>query len=158
MKVAIIGAGIGGLTLALALHREGIEAEVYEASESIKPLGVGINLLPHAVAELTALGLGDALAEIGIETAALAYYNVFGQRIWHEPRGRAAGYPVPQYSIHRGAFQMLLYETAVKRLGAGRIHTGQVFESVTRAGSGLMDPPCQPAVFTLRDRKDGSLS
>ena len=158
MKVAIIGAGIGGLTLALALHREGIEAEVYEASESIKPLGVGINLLPHAVAELTAVGLGDALGEIGVETAALAYYNHFGQRIWHEPRGRAAGYPVPQYSIHRGAFQMLLYETAVKRLGAGRIHTGQVLESVTRTGSGLMDPPGQPAVFTLRSRKDGSLS
>lgn len=158
MKVTIIGAGIGGLTLALALHREGIEAEVYEASESIKPLGVGINLLPHAVAELAALGLGDALGEIGVETAALAYYNHFGQRIWHEPRGRAAGYPVPQYSIHRGAFQMLLYETAVKRLGAGRIHTGQVLESVTRTGSGLMDPPGQPAVFTLRDRKDGTLS
>jgi 2-polyprenyl-6-methoxyphenol hydroxylase-like FAD-dependent oxidoreductase len=158
MKVAIIGAGIGGLTLALALHREGIEAEVYEASESIKPLGVGINLLPHAVAELMALGLGDALAEVGIETAALAYYNRFGQRIWHEPRGRAAGYPVPQYSIHRGAFQMLLYETAVKRLGAGRIHTGQVLESVTRTGSGLMDPPGQPAVFTLRSRADGTLN
>lgn len=158
MKVTIIGAGIGGLTLALALHREGIEAEVFEASESIKPLGVGINLLPHAVAELAALGLGDALGEIGVETAALAYYNHFGQRIWHEPRGRAAGYPVPQYSIHRGAFQMLLYETAVKRLGAGRIHTGQVLESVTRTGSGLMDPPGQPAVFTLRSRKDGTLS
>lgn len=158
MKVAIIGAGIGGLTLALALQREGIEAEVFEASETIRPLGVGINLLPHAVAELMALGLGDALGEIGIETAALAYYNRFGQRIWHEPRGRAAGYPVPQYSIHRGAFQMLLYETAVQRLGAGRIHTGQVLESVLRTGSGLMDAPGQPAVFTLRSRADGTLS
>ena len=158
MKVAIIGAGIGGLTLALALHRAGIEADVYEASETIRSLGVGVNLLPHAVAELTALGLGLALADIGIETAALAYFNRFGQRIWHEPRGLAAGYPVPQFSIHRGAFQMLLYETALARLGAGRIHCGQMLEAVLRNGSGLLDAPGQPAVFALRNRADGTLN
>lgn len=158
MKVTIIGAGIGGLTLALQLHRAGIACEVFEASEAIRPLGVGINLLPHAVAELTALGLGDALAATGIETAALAYYNQHGQQIWHEPRGRAAGYPVAQYSVHRGAFQMLLYAAALERLGADNIHTGQVLETVQRNGSGLMDAFRQPAVFTLKSRADGSLA
>lgn len=157
MKVAIIGAGIGGLTLALALHRAGIDAEVYEASEEIRPLGVGINLLPHAAAELTGLGLGEALAEIGVQTAALNYYNRHGQQIWHEPRGLAAGYPVPQYSVHRGEFQMALYQAAVERLGAHRIHTGLALESVTRAGSTLMDPTGEPAVFTLRRRSDDTL-
>lgn len=146
MKVTIIGAGIGGLTLALQLHRAGIACEVFEASEAIRPLGVGINLLPHAVAELTALGLSSALAATGIETAALAYYNQHGQQIWREPRGRAAGYPVAQYSVHRGAFQMLLYAAALERLGADNIHTGQVLETVQRNGSGLMDAFRQPAV------------
>jgi 2-polyprenyl-6-methoxyphenol hydroxylase-like FAD-dependent oxidoreductase len=158
MKVTIIGAGIGGLTLALQLHRAGIACEVFEASEAIRPMGVGINLLPHSVAELTSLGLGDALAATGIETSALAYYNQHGQQIWHEPRGRAAGYPVPQYSIHRGAFQMLLHAAALERLGADNIHTGQVLESVQRYGSGLLDASHEPAVFTLKSRADGSVT
>ena len=118
MKLAIAGGGIGGLTLALLCQRHGIDVEVWEASESLRPLGVGINLLPHAVRELAALGLADELAAMAIETASLSYYNKFGQRIWHEPRGRAAGYDWPQFSVHRGEFQMMLYRAAVQRLGA----------------------------------------
>jgi 2-polyprenyl-6-methoxyphenol hydroxylase-like FAD-dependent oxidoreductase len=101
MKVAIAGAGIGGLTLALMLHERGIDVEVFEAVTEIKPLGVGINLLPHASQQLCLLGLEECLAEEGIETSALAYFNKFGQEIWREPRGRAAGYPWPQFSIQR---------------------------------------------------------
>ena len=72
MKIIVAGAGIGGLALALMLHRRGIEVEVWEAVQEVKPLGVGINLLPHAVRELTELGLEDTLAEIGIKTSQLA--------------------------------------------------------------------------------------
>lgn len=158
MKVAIVGAGIGGLALALQLHRAGIACEVFEASEAIRPLGVGINLLPHAVAELAALGLGEGLAATGIETAALAYYNQHGQRIWYEPRGLAAGYPVPQYSIHRGAFQMLLYAAVLERIGAHNVHTGRVLETVLQCGSGLMDAGREPAVFTTRSRADDTVT
>lgn len=117
MRVGIIGGGIGGLTLALQLHQRGIECEIWEAAEALKPLGLGINLLPHAVRELCALGLEDALAEIGVETSALAYFNQFGQSVWHEPRGRAAGYDYPQFSVHRGEFQMLLVAAVQSRLG-----------------------------------------
>ena len=102
MNIAIAGGGIGGLTLALALHQRGISCTVYEAAPQLRPLGVGVNLLPHSVKELTELGLQEALAATAIETASLTYYNKFGQTIWSEPRGVAAGYPVPQYSIHRG--------------------------------------------------------
>ena len=124
MRVAIIGGGIGGLTTALSLHAAGIDCDVYEAAPEIKPLGVGINLLPHAVRELTELGLANALAATAIETEKLIYANRFGQEIWQEARGRAAGYNWPQFSIRRGALQMILLEAVTLRLGSSRVHTG----------------------------------
>jgi 2-polyprenyl-6-methoxyphenol hydroxylase-like FAD-dependent oxidoreductase len=136
MKVGIVGAGVGGLTLALMLGQRGIECEVYEAAGTLRPLGVGINLLPHAVRELTELGLQTDLAQLGVETSALAYYNRFGQPIWHEPRGLAAGYAWPQFSIHRGEFQMLLARVARERLGAGALHLGLRAEGFEADGDG----------------------
>ncbi len=124
MRVIIAGAGLGGLTLALSLHAVGISAEIYEAAPELRPLGVGINVLPHAVRELTELGLADALAARGIPTSTLMYANKFGQEIWREPRGRAAGYRWPQYSIHRGALQMILLEATRARLGASAVTAG----------------------------------
>jgi 5-methylphenazine-1-carboxylate 1-monooxygenase len=102
MDIAIVGGGIGGLTLALALHQRGIPCRVYESAPEVKELGVGITLLPHAMRELTELGLGEALASQGIENRESCFFNRFGQLIHAEPRGRAAGYPVPEVGIHRG--------------------------------------------------------
>ncbi len=102
MRVVIAGAGIGGLTAALALDAQGIEVQVYETTRDIRPLGVGINLLPHAMAALDRLGLLDRIAALGVPTAELCFFNRHGQLIWREPRGLAAGYPVPQISLHRG--------------------------------------------------------
>ena len=96
MDIAIIGGGIGGLTLALALHQRGIACRVYESAPEVRELGVGITLLPHGMRELTALGLGEALAAQGIENRDSCFFNRFGQLIYSEPRGRAAGYPVPE--------------------------------------------------------------
>lgn len=152
MKIAIAGGGIGGLTLALLCHQQGLDVEVWEASEPLRPLGVGINLLPHAVRELAALGLQDDLARIAIETSSLSYFNKFGQQIWHEPRGRAAGYDWPQFSVHRGEFQMLLYDTVRARLGADRVHTGHALESIVDTGGAGA-----PARFTLRRRADNAI-
>src|SRR5690606_10255471 len=90
------------------LKQRGIDCEIYESARELQPLGVGINLLPHATIEIEALGLLPRVAEQAIETSSLHYYNRFGQPIWKEPRGLAAGYPVPQYSIHRGTLQMIL--------------------------------------------------
>ena len=124
MTVLIAGAGIAGLTTALSLHQIGIECRVFEAIDAIAPLGVGINTLPHAVRELFDLGLQDALAATAIPTARLAYYSARGQEIWSEPRGEAAGYRWPQFSIHRGALQMVLLNAVRERLGADRVLTG----------------------------------
>ena len=124
MTVLIIGGGIGGLATALSLHQIGVACRVYESVDAIEPLGVGINVLPHAVRELTELGLADRLAATAIPTAELAYYSAHGQRIWSEPRGLAAGYRWPQFSIHRGTLQMILLDAVQERLGPDRVHTG----------------------------------
>ena len=110
MEVIIVGAGIGGLTLALTLHRAGIAARVFESAPEIAPLGAGINVLPHASKELCALGLESALTQAAVETREAVFYNRFGQLIYREPLGRDAGYASPQFSIHRGDLQLLLFE------------------------------------------------
>jgi 2-polyprenyl-6-methoxyphenol hydroxylase-like FAD-dependent oxidoreductase len=122
--VIIIGAGIGGLTLALTLHRAGIASRIYEAAPEIRPIGVGINVLPHATKELSELGLEPALAKVAVETKEATFFNRFGQLIYAEPLGRYAGYGHPQFSIHRGDLQMVLLEAARERIGADRILTG----------------------------------
>ena len=117
MDVLIIGGGIGGLTLALSLHQAGICCRVFEAAPEIRPLGVGVNLLPHGMRELTELGLQDKLAALAVETEELRFYNRYGQFIFREPRGRHAGYQWPQLSIHRADLHRVLMEETRERLG-----------------------------------------
>jgi 5-methylphenazine-1-carboxylate 1-monooxygenase len=125
MKIAIAGAGIGGLVAAMCLHRAGFDVEVFEAVGELRPLGVGINIQAGAVRILSGLGLEPALAGTGIETRELRYANRHGQTIWADPRGRHAGLPWPQFSIHRGELQMILFGAAKAMLGAERIKFGR---------------------------------
>lgn len=132
MKIIIAGGGIGGLVAALSLHKAGFEVKVFESVKEIKPLGVGINLLPHSVRVLTNLGLQDKIAENAVETKDLVYANKHGQIFWSEPRGRFAGYKWQQFSVHRGDFQMLLWTEARRIIGAENIkvnHHLQAFHS-----------------------------
>ncbi|WP_314174786.1 FAD-dependent monooxygenase [Streptomyces winkii] len=126
MRIVVAGAGIGGLTAALSLHAEGLGAEVsvIEAARELRPLGVGINLLPHAVRELTELGLGGDLARVGVATARNVYCDQHGNTLFTEPRGLAGGYGHPQYSVHRGRLQMLLLSAVRDRLGPHAVRTG----------------------------------
>jgi len=124
VEVLIIGAGIGGLTLALELHRRGVECRVFESAPEIKAVGVGINLLPHATKALGELGLVPALQAVAVETAEAAFFNRFGQLIYREPLGRRAGYEWPQLSIHRGDLQAVLLDAVKARLGADRLRLG----------------------------------
>jgi 2-polyprenyl-6-methoxyphenol hydroxylase-like FAD-dependent oxidoreductase len=121
MKVAIVGGGICGLSLALNLHRRDIACRVYERAPQIKELGVGITLLPHAMREFSALGLGDELLAAGIENRESCFFNRFGQLIYKEPRGKFAGYKQPEVGIHRGKLHLILYEAARKTLGPDAI-------------------------------------
>ena len=125
MRVAVVGGGIGGMSLALSLAAAGLDdIDVYESSSAIKELGVGINVMPYAVRELAELGLLDELSSIGIPTADFSYYSRLGQWIWGEPLGIAAGYRWPQLSIHRGQLLGVLQRAVIARLGIERIHTG----------------------------------
>lgn len=125
MKIVIAGAGIGGLVAAMCLHRAGFDIKVYESVSELKPLGVGINIQAGAVRILCGLGLEPALAATAIETRELRFANRHGQTIWADPRGRHAGLPWPQFSIHRGELQMILYRAAQEMLGKDRIKFGR---------------------------------
>jgi 5-methylphenazine-1-carboxylate 1-monooxygenase len=125
LRCAVIGAGIGGLATALSLHEVGVQVDVFDAVPELRPLGVGINVLPHAVRELDALGLLDELRARAIAPTALVYCTKHGQEIWREPRGLAAGYPWPQLSIHRGVLQEVLRLAVLERLGPDVLHLGR---------------------------------
>ncbi|WP_344094864.1 flavin-dependent oxidoreductase [Microbacterium deminutum] len=125
MRIAIIGAGIGGLAAALSLHAIGeTDIRVYDRVSELRALGVGINLLPHAMRELTELGLADRVEQKGVAPSTLAYFNRFGQPIWSEPRGREAGYRWPQVSVHRGELQLVLADAVRRRLGDDALQLG----------------------------------
>ena len=135
--VIIVGAGIGGLTLGLALQRCGIPCRIFESAAEIRPIGVGINLLPHATKELAALELEPSLASVAIETRDATFFNRFGQLIYQEPLGRAAGYEHPQFSIHRGDLQVVLLEAFRARAGSGRLNTNHHCTGVEQDESGV---------------------
>ena len=150
MRVVIAGAGIGGLSAALSLHAAGIDALVIDSAATLRPLGVGINLMPHAVRELTELGLGGELEATGIPTAEMVHFDRHGNRIWGFASGRNIGYRWPQYSIHRGELQMILLAAVRDRLGPGAVRTGTAFASFTESPSGVD--------VRVRDRSSGTVS
>jgi 5-methylphenazine-1-carboxylate 1-monooxygenase len=155
-EVIIVGAGIGGLTLGLALQQAGIPCRIFESVPEIRAIGVGINLLPHATRELAALGLEDALAKVAIQTSDATFFNRFGQLIYQEPLGRAAGYDHPQFSIHRGDLQMVLLDAFRSRAGADRIVTNRHCLGVEQDEAGVTvifsDGPGGKDRFTVRGR------
>ena len=135
--VIIVGAGIGGLTLGLALHAAGIPCRIFESAAEIKAVGVGINLLPHATRELAAVGLEAVLAEVAITTSDATFFNRFGQLIYQEPLGRAAGYEHPQFSIHRGDLQIVLMNAFLARAGRDRLTTNHHCVAVEQDETGV---------------------
>jgi 2-polyprenyl-6-methoxyphenol hydroxylase-like FAD-dependent oxidoreductase len=155
-EVIIIGAGVGGLTLGLSLHKAGIPCRIYESVLEVRAIGVGINLLPHATRELAALGLEDALAKVAIATTDATFFNRFGQLIYQEPLGRAAGYDHPQFSIHRGDLQMVLLDAFRERAGADRVVLNRHCLGVAQDEAGVTvtfsDGPGGKERFTVRGR------
>lgn len=124
MRIIIAGAGMGGLTAALALNQAGFDVRIFESVRTIRPLGVGINVLPNAMSVFEALGLLEVVSEKGIRTKEVQYFNRYGQRFLTEPRGVRAGYRVPQVMIHRGEMQLLLLRCVHERIGGDAVVMG----------------------------------
>lgn len=122
-KIVIVGAGIGGLVLTLALQRAGIEVEVYEQAETLDEIGAGVALWSNATRLLHGLGLEDELAEFGSEPTQLIIRDGIDatpivrqdltENSWY--RGE---FGAPYYGIHRKNFQRILAD----RIPAGVIH------------------------------------
>lgn len=144
MRVIIVGGGIGGLTAALALTKAGIDVQLCEQSRSIQELGVGINTLPHAIKELADLGLLEALDATAIRTSELIYKNNHGQEILRQTRGLNAGYDYPQFSVHRGKLQAVIYDAATAALG-DNLKTGHQLLRFSQSDTGV------EAVFLNRE-------
>ncbi|HEY4203612.1 MAG TPA: flavin-dependent oxidoreductase [Xanthobacteraceae bacterium] len=157
MTVLIAGGGIGGLTLALSLHQIGIPCRVFESVAELKPLGVGINVLPHAVRELIELGLLDKLDSIGVRTKELAFFSKYGKPIWSEPRGLEAGYKWPQFSVHRGQLQQILLDTAIERLGADNVLTSHHLTDWNETPEGITASFIDKATGRSAGSYDGTL-
>ena len=135
--ILIIGGGIGGLTLALALQARGLPCRVFEAVPEFRPVGVGINMLPHAIRVLSALGLGDVLAAHGVEAREFAYFNRHGQSIFTEPCGLFAGYEYQHFSIHRADLHKVLSAAVTARLGEESVLLGHRCTGVEQDGAGV---------------------
>jgi 2-polyprenyl-6-methoxyphenol hydroxylase-like FAD-dependent oxidoreductase len=140
VRILIIGAGIGGLTTALSLHTAWVDAEirVIDAASELRPLGVGINLLPHATRELIELGLGPELQRMAVPTAEVVVMDKFGNRIWSEARGAGAGYNWPQYSVHRGELQAMLLDAVRDRLGYDSVQPATALAELRQDGDRVL--------------------
>jgi 5-methylphenazine-1-carboxylate 1-monooxygenase len=157
MTVLIAGGGIGGLTLALSLHQIGVPAKIFESVPALKPLGVGINVLPHAVRELIELGLLKQLDASGVRTRELAFFSKHGKPIWSEPRGIEAGYRWPQFSIHRGTLQQILLDAVTERLGPANVLTNHHLSGWSETSGGIRADFIDKATGTPAGSHDGTL-
>jgi 2-polyprenyl-6-methoxyphenol hydroxylase-like FAD-dependent oxidoreductase len=126
MDIIIIGGGIAGLTLALATHASGAAARIriFEAAPDIRALGVGINLGPHAIKELSALGLLDELVAVSCQPQDYAFFTRHGQLVYREPWGMAAGHQWPHISILRSELHRVLLEAVDAQLGRDSVMLG----------------------------------
>ena len=149
--VLIAGGGIGGLAMALTLHQIGVPCVVFEQVREMKPLGVGINIQPNAIRELFDLGITvEELDGVGLPAREGALVGLNGNDVYSEPRGLEAGYRWPQYAVHRGLFQMLLYAKVVERMGAGAVRMGSRVSGYRNEADGT--------VTALVESADGSRS
>ena len=118
LKVAVVGGGIGGLVLALALRERGITFEVYEQAQELREIGAAVALSGNGTRELRRLGVGDQLEAVSVVPSALVIRRWdSGEVIADHPIGHDGAYEAtfgaPYYGVHRVA----LLQALAQRLG-----------------------------------------
>ncbi len=144
LPVVIIGAGVGGLTLALLLRQRGIAAEVLEQSAELREVGAAISLAANATRVLQQLGLGEGLARVSTEPTRLIHRDgrdgrpiaATGDGQWYRDT-----FGAPFFGMHRMALQRLLADA----LGPEHLHLGCRAETLTQTRAG-MRVRCSPGV------------
>lgn len=128
MKGVIIGAGIGGLTTAIALQRQGIEIEIYEAAPALKPVGAGIVMASNAMQVFRRLGIDRKIMEAGMEIHhAMGVDHAFKVISGVDVRGKLAPrYGIGSFALHRGRLQQAL----LSELGSGKVHLNKELDTV----------------------------
>lgn len=142
VDIAVIGGGIGGLTLALALRQRGLEAEVFEQADALREVGAAVAIAANGSRILQRLGLGDELAAASVVPTSLQYRHWrSGVVLADHPVGEAYArrFGAPFWGIHRASLQRTLSET----LGVERLHLGRCLTGVSDRADGV--------VLTFRD-------
>jgi salicylate hydroxylase len=138
-KIIIIGAGIGGLTAALALQQRGLEVVVCEQASELREVGAGVQLSPNGTRVLAALGLLEALRAVSAEPAAKEI------RLWSTGdswplfdlgTASVAEYGFPYLMVHRGDLHALLAQ-AVRRASPDAIQLGARLVDIAEATDGV---------------------
>jgi 2-polyprenyl-6-methoxyphenol hydroxylase-like FAD-dependent oxidoreductase len=122
--VIIIGAGIGGLTTAIALRQRGIAATVYEAAPAFKPLGAGIWVPPNAMEVLARLGLGAAICAGGRALRAAAISDADGRTIQRAELPPTPTGTFPAVAIHRARLHEALLAALDQPVQLGKACAG----------------------------------
>ena len=139
IRIAIVGGGIGGLTLALALRQRGLEAEVFEQASALTEVGAAVALSANSTRELRRLGVLDEIAAVSTEPTELIYRSwQDGRRIAAHPVGQDGRYRdrfgAPYFGIHRADLQRILS----KAFGVAELRLGYRLVNL-RAQGGKMD-------------------
>ena len=136
MRIIVVGAGIGGATLALALERAGLDYVVLEQAPALTEVGAGIQLSPNGVRVLDWLGLADDLAEFCVEPGAHQFKewdsgeNVLSTPLMPMARDR---FGAPYYHAHRAD----LIAALAGRLNPARLRLGAEVVAVGQDGAGV---------------------
>jgi salicylate hydroxylase len=131
MRVLVAGGGIGGLTTAIALRHQGIDALVLEQAEVMAEIGAGIQLASNAAIVLRELGLEQAMRAVGVKPQSYDYRDLrTGRMLYQAPLGDEAAerYGAPMYNIHRADLVQILFDAVppeAKRLGARCVGVSQ---------------------------------
>ena len=131
MKIAIAGAGIAGLTAAIAFQKAGYETTIFEAAPHLKPVGAGLGLAPNAIKALIVLGIADGIIPLGRK---LPYFRILDRngRIISENDSQVIGqkFGLDNFSIHRHT----LHQALLSHIDPTSIIKGKKAVGIERVG------------------------